>query len=122
MVDLTGCDGVMIARASLRTPWMFRAIKAKLVDGIDLPEPTMLEKLQIIERHLDLVLEHQTERMALHRLCSGIARYGKSMGHVKPLKEAIRTSTSSDQIRAALHTWMAFHRSRDTQSELQSVA
>ena len=122
MVDLTGCDGVMIARASLRTPWMFRAIKAKLVDGIDLPEPTMLEKLQIIERHLDLVLEHQTERMALHRLCSGIARYGKSMGHVKPLKEAIRTSTSSIQIRAALHKWMAFHRSRDTQPELQSVA
>ena len=122
MVDLTGCDGVMIARGSLRTPWMFRAIKAKLVDGVDLPEPTMLEKLQIIERHLDLVLEHQTERMALHRLCSGIARYGKSMGHVKPLKEAVRISQSSSEIRAVLHRWMDVQRDQEDMETLQSVA
>ena len=122
MVDLTGCDGVMIARGALRTPWMFRAIKAKLVDGVDLPEPTMLEKLQIIERHLDLVLEHQTERMALHRLCSGIARYGKTMGHVKPLKEAVRTSESSHEIRRALHHWMDLQRDHEDMNSLQDVA
>ena len=122
MVDLTGCDGVMIARAALRTPWMFRAIKARLVDDMDLPEPTMLQKLQIIERHLDLVLEHQNERMALHRLRSGIARYAKTMGHVKPLKEAVRLSESSDQIRIALRKWMDFHNSRKSQSSLQYVA
>ena len=122
MVDLTGCDGVMVARGSLRTPWLFRAIKAKLVDGIDLPEPTLLEKLHVIERHLDLVLEHQTERMALHRLCSGIARYGKTMGHVKPLKEAVRTSTTSQQIRAVLHDWMDREQAVDREQSVASVA
>ncbi|MEE2907086.1 MAG: tRNA dihydrouridine synthase DusB [Planctomycetota bacterium] len=122
MVDLTGCDAVMVARGSLRRPWMFQAIKAKLVDGVDLPEPTMLEKLQIIERHLDLVLEYQNERMAMHRLCSGIARYAKTMGHVKPLKEAVRTSETPTEIRAALHHWMEFHRSREDTTMLELVA
>ena len=119
MVDLTGCDAVMVARGSLRRPWVFSQIRSKLVDGIDLPEPTMLEKLRIIERHLDLVLEYQNERMALHRLRGGIARYAKTMGHAKPLKESIRTATSSSEIRSVLNMWMELHREHDAEWALR---
>ena len=105
MVRSTGCDGVMVARGALRRPWIFEQIRSLLVDGVERPDPSFRERIDCIERHLDLILEHQDERMVLHRLRSGIARYGKTMGHVKPLKERIRNASSSDEIRSALHDW-----------------
>ena len=107
MMEATGCDGVMIARGALRRPWLFAQIRSTVVDGVDLPDPNLLTKLEIIERHLDLMLEHQNERMALHRFRSAISWYGKTMGHVKQLKEPIRTATTADAIRRTLHEWKA---------------
>ncbi len=106
MIEATGCDAVMVGRGALRRPWIFEQIRSRLVDDIDLPDPTFNEKLRIIERHLDLMLEFQDERMVLHRLRSAIAWYGKTMGHVKPLKEAVRTATTSVDIRSALRAWV----------------
>jgi hypothetical protein len=36
---------------------------------------------------------------------SRISWYGKTMGHVKALKEAVRTATSVREIRTALQEW-----------------
>jgi tRNA-dihydrouridine synthase len=105
MMRATGCAGVMIARGALRTPWIFRRAWDLLRTGRVGPEPSLPEKIAIIERHLELVLEHDGEREALHMLRSRIASYGKTMGHVKPLKEAIRTATTAGQMRAALVEW-----------------
>ena len=105
MIAKTDCDGVMVARGSLRRPWLLSQIRDLLMYGIDQPDPTMDAKLQIIERHVHLILEHQNERMVLHRIRSAIAWYGKTMGHVKPLKEAVRTAQSSDEILDVLSQW-----------------
>jgi tRNA-dihydrouridine synthase B len=105
MVEATGCDAVMVGRGALRRPWIFNQIRSLLVDGVELPDPTFRERIDCIERHLDLILEHQNERMVIHRLRSAIAWYGKTMGHIKPLKDRIRTATSSEEIRRALHDW-----------------
>lgn len=102
MIERTGCDGVMVARGALRKPWLFRQIQAKLRDGIDLAEPTRLEWLDIIDRHLDLILEHHDERAAIHRLRSGISRYAKGMHGVWKLKDDVRAATCSADIRGAL--------------------
>jgi tRNA-dihydrouridine synthase B len=105
MMRATDCDGVMVARGSLRRPWLLEQIRSAVVDGIELPDPDLATKIDIIERHLDLILEHQNERMAMHRLRNAISWYGKTMGHVKRLKEPIRTATSIDVIRRTLHEW-----------------
>ena len=52
MIEATGCDAVMVGRGALRRPWIFEQIRSRLVDDIDLPDPTFNEKLRIIERHL----------------------------------------------------------------------
>lgn len=105
MIEETGCDAVMVGRGSLRRPWIFNQIQARLAHGVDLPDPGFDEKLRIIERHLDLILEHQDERMAMHRIRTAVAWYGRTMGHVKPLKERIRTAPNVDVIRQTLQTW-----------------
>ena len=43
-------------------------------------------------RHLELAAHYDGETRAATRMRQHISWYGKSMGHVKPLKEAIRTA------------------------------
>ena len=129
----SGCAGVMIARAAIRTPWIFRrahaAIRLAEADGelgsapgiaatelLDdagraacetaLAEPTLIEKFHVVRRHIDLAAEHQSERIASELMRQRISWYGKSMGHVKPLKEAIRTAFDLAAMRRACDAWI----------------
>ncbi|MFK7960018.1 MAG: tRNA dihydrouridine synthase [Phycisphaerales bacterium] len=102
MVRRTGVDGVMIARAALRTPWMFAAVDRAL-EGLEPgTEPTAADKFRFVRRHHELILEHHGPRAALRCLSQRIAWYGKSLGHAKPIKERIRTATSPSEIEDAL--------------------
>lgn len=120
LMDKSGCSGVMIGRAALRAPWVFAQVAAgmgitvhswagrtmsrelshRLNGGEDL---TLVDKLWVIERHLDLLLEHAGEAEAVRCLRQRISWYGKTMGHVKPLKESIRLASHTTEVRAAIH-------------------
>ena len=105
MMDVTGCDGVMVARGALRRPWVFKQIHSLVTEGVTTPEPTFKDKVAYLLRHLQLIMEHLDERSALHRMRSGIAKFAKTMGHVKPLKEGIRTADSAADIERVLRFW-----------------
>lgn len=107
MMRVTGCTGVMIARGAIRTPWLFRRAWDLLRTGVASPEPSQLDKVGIIRRHLELMVEHEGEHRAVRTLNSRISWYGKTMGHIKPLKEAIRTATSAKRIFEVLDAWVA---------------
>ena len=64
-------------------------------------------KIQVILRHLELILEHRGERSALHCITNRIALYGRTLGHIKPLKERVRLAKSADEIRDALEAWLS---------------
>ena len=51
-------------------------------------------------------MEHRGERAALHCMTNRIALYGKTLGHIKPLKERVRLAKSADEIREALESWL----------------
>ena len=57
MLRETGCDGVMIGRAAMGNPWIFRRIEHYLKTGEHLPEPTNIERLQMTIRHAQLAVE-----------------------------------------------------------------
>jgi nifR3 family TIM-barrel protein len=105
MMQRTKCSGVMIGRGAMRTPWIFRQAAAMLRGQQPEMEPTFDEKLAIIERHLELLLEHCDETYAVRCMNTRISWYGKTMGHIKPLKEAIRVTQRASEIKAALGTW-----------------
>ena len=59
MFDKYGVDGIMIGRATVGRPWIFRDIRHYLTTGEILPEPTVNEKADIALFHLDKSLEFQ---------------------------------------------------------------
>ena len=60
--DTTGCDGVMIARAAIQNPWIFREIKQYLATGELVSSPTLGERVDLLLSHLRLAVEHKGER------------------------------------------------------------
>ena len=118
MMTTTGCAGVMIGRGALRRPWLFRQAEEFLLTGLAGPEPSQAEKYQIILRHLDLMLEHHGERTAVICLRQRISWYGKTMGHIKPLKEAIRLADTSDLMRLELSQWLEQDEAKQAQGAM----
>ncbi len=113
MMRITGCAGVMIGRGALNAPWIFRQSQALLETGIKEPEPSLAEKIKIIQRHLELLLQYRGEIAAVRCMNQRISRYGKTMKNIKPLKEAIRLARSTGEIQSALQEWYVHMVERD---------
>jgi tRNA-dihydrouridine synthase B len=103
----TGCAGVMIARGALRTPWIFARAATLLESGDPGPEPVLTDKLRIVRRHLELMRDHQGDIAAARTMRQRISLYGKTMGHLKPLKEQIRLADSLSAMLHAIDDWTA---------------
>ena len=77
MLDFTGCDGVMIGRAALGRPWLFRHIAHYLETGVALPEPSRSERARIALRHTQLTLASTSlpEHVAVREMRGQISKY-----------------------------------------------
>jgi len=89
MLEQTGCDGVMVGRAALGNPWIFRDI-ADLVEGRNFrPKVTREEKCCLILRHFDLLVEHtQSEVLSAKRIRKHLMRYVREIpgaSHIRGL-------------------------------------
>lgn len=63
MAKETGCDAIMVARAALGNPWVFKDVKRGLDPefyGEEAPDPTIADRLSMMERHARMLDESQT--------------------------------------------------------------
>ena len=79
MFEKTGVDGIMIGRASMGNPWIFKKIKYYLETGEKLPEITSDEKLKIIKEHLNLLVKEKGEDVAIKEFRKHLAAYSKNL-------------------------------------------
>jgi len=107
MIQLTGCDGVMIGRGALSTPWIFRDAWSLLTTGLVPPEPSLDDKIEIIRRYLNLMIEHRDEHYALVNIRRRISWFAKRLGPCRPLREAIRLAAGVVDVQAALDQYQA---------------
>ncbi|HTJ83677.1 MAG TPA: tRNA dihydrouridine synthase DusB [Polyangiaceae bacterium] len=61
-LDETGCDGVMIGRAAIDHPWVFREARALLDRGVAMPGPTPAERFQLCREHLEANCAERSEQ------------------------------------------------------------
>lgn len=77
MFEQTGCDAVMVGRAALGQPWIFKQIAHYLRTGMVLSEPSRAERAKIALRHAQLTLEttYLREQSAVIELRGQISKY-----------------------------------------------
>ena len=79
MFEKTGVDGIMIGRASMGNPWIFKKIKYYFETGEKLPEISADEKLKIVKEHLNLLVEEKGEDVAIKEFRKHLAAYSKNL-------------------------------------------
>lgn len=97
MFDYTGCDAIMVARAALGKPWIFKNLTEYFDKGIITPELSSEDKLRIMREHIELVVKYKGEHMGLLQSRKQIAWYLKGFkGAAQFRNEAGRLCTLED--------------------------
>lgn len=68
LMEETGCDFVMIARGALGNPWIFREALALWKGRAVPPPPGLEEKIELMIKHFDLLLEEKGEYAAVREM------------------------------------------------------
>jgi tRNA-dihydrouridine synthase B len=96
LFDRYGVDGIMIGRAAIGNPWIFKQVKQYLKTGELLPNPTVPEKVELIRRHLQYSLEWKGEHTGIFELRQHLSNYFKGLPDFKETR--IRLVTESDPV------------------------
>lgn len=94
-----GVDGIMIGRASVGRPWIFRDIKYFLDTGDLLPEPTVAEKAGLALLHFEKSLEFKEGMRAIYEMRRHLSNYFKGLPNFKETRLKLLTSPEPDQIK-----------------------
>ncbi len=91
MHEATGCDLVMIGRAAEGHPWIFESVNAYLEKGIILPEKSLEERLAILVKQTEKMVEYKGERTAFMECRKHAAWYLKGFRGAAALRtEAVK--------------------------------
>ncbi|MFI5142401.1 MAG: tRNA dihydrouridine synthase DusB [Thermoanaerobaculales bacterium] len=101
MFQQTGCDAVMIGRASLTNPWIFRQT-ADLLGGRAPAEPTLAERHTLVQAHFGEVLAREDARTALHKLRKFTGWYTHGLPEGKHLRQRLSQLDSAAAVMAAV--------------------
>lgn len=89
MIEYTGCDGIMIGRASEGNPWIFSEVLHYLKYGEILPPPEFDEILRVALHHLDLLVRFKGERRGILEGRRHMSRYFRGTVGGAALRESI---------------------------------
>ncbi|MFN8242151.1 MAG: tRNA dihydrouridine synthase DusB [Bacteroidales bacterium] len=99
MFDKYGADAIMIGRATVGRPWIFREVRHYLDTGELLQEPTISEKADIALQHLDQSLAHKEGKRAIFELRRHLSNYFKGIPHFRETRLRLLTTTEPAEIR-----------------------
>lgn len=88
LFETANVDGIMIGRASLGNPWIFREIKEGLSEQ-KITRVTDKQRLDIILEHINLAVEQKGENIAIKEMRKHLAGYIKNMKEASKLREKI---------------------------------
>jgi len=100
--DRYGVDAVMIGRAAIGRPWLFRDIRHYLDTGELLPPPRVHEQVELIREHLKRVLRDRDERRAILSMRRFFAVSFKSLPDFKETRIRLLQAATLDEACAIL--------------------
>ncbi len=91
-------DGVMLGRAAIGYPWIFREIKHYLKTGEQLAPPTLEERIQVCKTHLAKSIEWKGDVLGILEMRRHYASYFKGMDNFKDFRMKLVTTDSYNEI------------------------
>jgi tRNA-dihydrouridine synthase B len=86
-----GADGIMIGRASIGYPWIFREIKHYFATGELLPPPDIQERVRAARQHLTDSLAWKGVKLGVLEMRRHYAPYLRDLPNVKPYRARLVT-------------------------------
>ena len=110
MLDVTGVDGIMIGRAALGNPWIFKSIihylrkrdkaSSNSIEKIEDTSymPTLQERMQTILEHLELMIQEKGEYIAIREMRKHISGYTKNLPNSSSFREKMNKIESKNEL------------------------
>jgi tRNA-dihydrouridine synthase B len=89
MINKYGADGVMIGRASIGYPWIFREIKHFLATGEQLAPPKLDERLSAAREHLHRSIQWKGEKLGILEMRRHYGHYFRGLENIKPFRSRL---------------------------------
>jgi tRNA-dihydrouridine synthase B len=93
-----GVDAIMIGRAAIGQPWIFRDIRHYLETGEMLPPPGLEEKIDLARIHLKKSLEWKGEPRGIFEMRRHFIHYFKGLPDFREIRLRLVTSTDVSEI------------------------
>ena len=110
MFDETGCAAISIGRGAFYNPWIFQHIAHYLAKGGIPPEPTFDERIAVMRRHLDLMVEVFGEELGCRMFRKVAVQYSKRFGPASEFNRRVvklNSRAGFDDVITAYRAWRA---------------
>jgi len=108
MFDETGCAAISIGRGAFYNPWVFRHTQHYLATGEILPDPSFEDRVTVMSRHLDLMIEVFDEAVGCRMFRKVATWYSKRFGPAADFNRRIVTLGSKAEYLAVLDAYRAW--------------
>src|SRR5882762_1262880 len=121
MIDETGCAGVSIGRGAFYNPWIFLHTRHYLETGKLLPEPSLEERLRVMCRHLDLMVEVFGEEHGCRMFRKVAPWYSKRFGTANEFNKRVVQISSRAEFHDVLQSYLRWRQQfLETDGELKA--
>jgi nifR3 family TIM-barrel protein len=97
-----GVDGVMIGRAAIGNPWVFREIKHYLKTGEVLPPPRLEERIDVCKDHLRRSIDWKGQTLGVLEMRRHYTNYLKGFPGIKEWRLKLVSGKSGEEVEATL--------------------
>ena len=97
-----GVDGIMIGRASIGNPWIFREIKHYFKTGEILDPPTVAERVAAAKQHLRHSLEWKGPKLGVLEMRRHYTNYFRGFPNIKPFRSKLVTNFDPNELYAIM--------------------
>ena len=98
MKDRYGVDGIMLGRAAIGNPWIFRDIKAYLANNPAIPAPSLDERVTILQIHLRNEIKYKGEKSTILEMRPFYSGYFKDLPDFKKYRKRLVTAQNEKEI------------------------
>lgn len=106
MIEITGCDAVMVGRGALGNPWIFRNIINYFNNGVYIKRPTNKELLDTIKKHYTMMEKFHGERKAMLEMRKHIGWYLHGLPGCAKIRSEIFQTQSKEEVTEILENYL----------------